>query len=474
MKKIQLITSYWVFNLMIIMGIGNSSCQQQPTALELQEMDVFLTLTDGSKKLAKDNNGWEAFATDAEVIAIDADVTYQIMDGFGFAVTGGSATHLMAMSQSARQKLLQELFGRGPGQMGLSMIRISIGASDLDAEVFSYVDTPDQSLNSFSLGRDTVTLIPLLKEILMINPDLGIMASPWSPPVWMKSNQRSIGGSLLPEYYRLYADYFVKYLQTMESSGITIDWITPQNEPLHDGNNPSLYMTAAEQTTFIKEGLGPAFEAAALSTRILVYDHNADRPDYPLTILDDPEAKKYVYGSAFHLYGGQVAALGQVHDQHPDRHIYFTEQWYGAPGDFGGDFSWHVREVVIGAVNNWSKGVIEWNLTSNPTLTPHTPGGCTQCLGAITLDGDQITRNAGYYAIGHAAAFVPPGSQRINTTNVVDCSQVAFLTPDDDVVLIVQNNSDKNKRINVIQGSVSGSYGLAEGAVATLRWKRSN
>ena len=172
------------------------------------------------------------------------------------------------------------------------------------------------------------------------------MGSPWSPPAWMKSNRKSIGGSLKPEFYGAYAKYFVKYIQGMKAEGIRIDAITVQNEPLHPGNNPSLLMQAPEQAKFIRNHLGPAFKQAGLNTKIIIYDHNCDRPDYPISILNDADARKYVDGTAFHLYAGKIDAVSAVHEAHPDKNLYFTEQWIGAPGNLRGDLAWHTRELI--------------------------------------------------------------------------------------------------------------------------------
>ncbi len=237
----------------------------------------------------------------------------------------------------------------------------------------------DVNLANFNLSKDTVDVIPLLKEILLINPNIKIMGSPWSAPVWMKDNASSIGGSLQPQYYSVYAQYFVKYIQAMRAKGITIDAITPQNEPQHGGNNPSMVMSATQQADFIKNHLGPAFQAASLSSKIIIWDHNCDNPNYPITILNDPAAKQYVNGSAFHLYNGDISALSTVHAAHPDKHLYFTEQWTAGSGSFNGDLKWHLRNVIIGSMRNWSKVALEWNLASDGSYNPHTPGGCTEC-----------------------------------------------------------------------------------------------
>jgi glucosylceramidase len=311
-------------------------------------------------------------------------------------------------------------------------------------------------------------LIPVLKQILMINPALKILGSPWSPPTWMKSNGNSKGGSLKLEYYDAYARYFVKYIQGMQKAGIRIDAITIQNEPLHPGNNPSLLMLPAEQALFIKQNLGPAFKAAGIKTKIILYDHNADRPDYPITVLNDPEARKYVDGSAFHLYAGSISALSDVHKAYPDKNLYFTEQWIGAPGNLKSDLVWHVRELIIGATRNWSRTVLQWNLAADPQQNPHTPGGCDQCLGALTINGNTVKRNPAYYNIAVASKFVRPGSVRIESDFPKSLPNVAFKTPDGHIVLLVLNDSQSTQRFSIESQGKQASTVLTAGAVGTF------
>ncbi|MEN9685451.1 MAG: hypothetical protein RLZZ28_1237, partial [Bacteroidota bacterium] len=265
------------------------------------------------------------------VINTDDSKKFQTIDGFGFALTGGSAMHLMKMQQDARTALLKKLFATNADNIGTSYLRISMGASDLDEAPFSYDDLPaeetDPELKKFNLGKDKKYLLPVLKEILQINPAIKIMASPWSPPVWMKTNGDTRGGNLILAYYPVYARYFVRYIQEMKKQGIRIDAVTLQNEPLHTGNNPSMQFLAEEEAVFVKSHLGPAFQAARINTKIIVYDHNADKPEYPISILNDAEARKYIDGSAFHLYAGKIEALSKVQEAHPDKNLYFTEQW---------------------------------------------------------------------------------------------------------------------------------------------------
>ena len=406
-------------------------------------------------------------------IEIDSTITYQTVDGFGYTLTGGSAYHINRLSAAQKSSLLQELFGNSETSIGISYLRVSIGASDLNAEVFSYDDMPagqtDVNLTNFNLSKDTVDVIPLLKEIVLINPNIRIMGSPWSAPVWMKDNGSSIGGSLQPQYYSVYAQYFVKYIQAMRAKGITIDAITPQNEPQHGGNNPSMVMSAAQQADFIKNHLGPAFQAASLTTKIIIWDHNCDNPSYPITILNDPAAKQYVNGSAFHLYNGDISALSTVHAAHPDKHLYFTEQWTAGSGSFSGDLKWHVRNVIVGSMRNWSKVAFEWNLASDGSYNPHTPGGCTECKGALTLDG-AINRNVAYYIVAHASKFVLPGSVRIESNNAATIFNAAFKTPDGKKVLIAINDGTTAATFNIkFKGQIAVAT-LAAGAAATYIW----
>jgi glucosylceramidase len=406
-------------------------------------------------------------------INVDPNSTYQEIDGFGFSLTGGSAFHLNNMSSTERSKVLNDLFSLDG--IGVSYLRVSIGASDLDAEVFSYNDLKpgetDLNLDRFSINKDKENLIPILKEILAINPAIKIMGSPWSAPIWMKTNNNSIGGSLKLEYYSVYANYFVKYLKAYQSEGITIDAITIQNEPLHDGNNPSMYMKAVDQAEFVKNHLGPAFETANIKTKIIVWDHNADNTSYPITIFNDSEANKYIDGSAFHLYNGSINNLSTVHNAFPDKNLYFTEQWVGVNSEFKDNLLWHTKELIIGATRNWCKTVLEWNLASNSKLEIHTPGGCTECLGALTIDGNNVKKNSAYYIIAHASKLVRPGSKRISSTNSTDLPNVAFKTPNDEIVVIVVNNAaiDKSFNINVLNEPVTTS--LKAGSVGTYVWK---
>jgi len=440
------------------------------------DITAWITSPNGGVLFTKSNSqlNFNTSSNYDPVIFADTTLAYQTIDGFGNCLTGGSAILLNKMTPESRASLLRELFATDGNNIGISYLRISIGASDLSDRVFSYDDMPsgqtDIALDHFSIDVEKTDLIPVLKEILDINPSIKIMGSPWSAPVWMKTNNSSIGGSLKPEYYDAYARYFVKYVQAMKAEGITIDAITIQNEPLYGGNNPSMLMNASEQGKFIKENLGPAFSSAAIATKIIVYDHNADRPDYPLAILGDPQAAVYVDGSAFHLYGGSINALSGVHDAFPGKNLYFTEQWVGAPGNMANDLSWHIEQLIIGGTRNWCRVVLDWNLASDPKNDPHTDGGCTECLGTVTLNGDFVTRNPAYYILAHASKFVRPGSVRVSSNTPSNLPNVIFKTPEGKKVMIVLNTSSSLKNFNLMFNGKYAALSLQAGAAGTYIW----
>ena len=441
----------------------------------VNDVEMWFTTANRDYLLQKSNSilSFSSSSNSFPNIEVDTIQTFQSVDGFGYTLTGGSASLINKMSVSAKANLLQELFGNNTNSIGISYLRISIGASDLNASVFSYDDLlggeTDMNLDKFDFSLDKDDLIPLLKEIIKINPNIKILGSPWSPPVWMKDNGSTKGGNLKTEYYGVYANYFVKYVQKMKQEGITIDAITIQNEPLNPNNNPSLSMSAIQQATFIKNNLGPAFQKASIKTKIIVWDHNCDNANYPIAILDDPVAKAFIDGSAFHLYGGNINALSTVRNAHKDKNLYFTEQWTSSKGDFGGDFMWHLKNVIIGSMKNWSKNALEWNLANDSNFEPHTQGGCTECKGALTI-GSTVERNVAYYIIAQISKFVPQNSVRIGTTEVANLQNVAFKTPSGKKVMIVLNEASQPTTFNIKSNNKFVNITLPAMSAGTFIW----
>lgn len=456
-----------------------------PASLRSQERgDVQLWLTNADKSaLFELQRPFPRFTKGAShgpaqepTIEINDHQKFQTIDGFGFALTGGSAQHLAHMDAAKRAALLQELFGVNGRNIGISYLRISIGSSDLNDHVYSYDDMPagqtDAELAKFSLAPDRAELLPVLKEILAINPKIEILGSPWSAPAWMKTNDNSKGGELKPEYYPTYAKYFVKYIQGMKAEGIQITAITIQNEPLNEKNTPSMLMPAEEEARFIKDDLGPAFKAAGIRTKIILYDHNCNVPEYALSILKDSRASRYVDGSGFHLYEGQIEAMSQVHDAFPRKNLYFTEYMAVEPTESARiSIAKPVEGTFIGALRNWSRNVLLWNLAANSKFEPHTDnGGCPICQGAVTIDGNEVTRNLAYYAMAHFSKFVRPGSVRIGSNSPATLPNVAFEAPGGKTVLIVANDGKAGQVFHVRYHGRSLETTLNEGAVGTYVW----
>jgi len=413
-------------------------------------------------------------------ISIDTAIKYQTMEGFGAALTGSSAYLIdEKMDAGQREALLKSLFDTEEG-IGISYLRLTIGASDFSLFDYTYDDMPsgetDFDLQHFSLDHDREDIIPVLKEILQISPEIQIMGSPWSPPAWMKTNGNLKGGRLKTNCYSVYADYFVKYIQEMAIEGITIAAITPQNEPLHfTAGYPCMEMQPTEQLDFIKNHLGPKFQAQGINASIIIYDHNWDNTNYAISILNDPVASGFISGSAYHAYSGEVSAMTTVHNAHPDKNLYFTEISGGAwATDFGSNLMWNMQNIFIGTTLNWSKNVLLWNLALDQNWGPQN-NGCTNCRGVVTINtpSGQVTNNVEYYSIGHFSKFVKPGSVRISANvsqSLTNTGAVAFQNMDGSKALIVCNYSNQDQSFSVKQGKNNFSYSITPQSVVTIVW----
>lgn len=413
-------------------------------------------------------------------ITIDSTITYQTIEGFGAALTGSSAYNInQRMSAVNKQTAINMLFDKEDG-IGISYIRLTMGASDFSISDFTYDDMPagetDEDLSEFTLQKDKVDVIPVLKEILAIAPEISIMGSPWSPPAWMKTNGNLKGGKLKPEAYQVYADYFVKYIQSMKEEGITVSSVTIQNEPLYfTAAYPCMEMQAEEQLSFIKNNLGPTFESNSIASKIIIYDHNWDNTEYAISILNDPDARKYVAGSAFHAYAGNVSAMNIVHNAHPDKDLYFTEiSGGGWATDFGDNLVWNMRNIFIGTTKNWSKVALLWNLVLDQNSKP-TNNGCSDCRGVITNNTitEALEYNVEYYSIGHMSKFVRPGAVRISTKldqSLLNTEGVAFQNTDGSKVLVLCSYHSAYQTFTIRQGAKYVNYSIAPKAVVSIVW----
>lgn len=413
-------------------------------------------------------------------IEINPGQRFQEMVGFGASITDSSAWVIQNyLSAGQRDELLRELFGRDGNGIGLSFARLTIGASDFSRHHYSLDDPPDgqpdPQLRHFSIEPNRADVIPVTRAALAINPELKVMASPWSAPGWMKSGGSLIRGTLLPEYYDAFARYFARYVDAYAAEGIPIFALTVQNEPDYEPwDYPGMRLNAPARLRFIRDHLGPLLARRANPPLIFDWDHNWDKPAEPMEVLADPVARQYVGGVAWHCYGGHVSAQSRVHDAHPDKDVYHTEC---SGGDWepvrSGGLPLQMRRIVIGATRHWARGVLFWNLALDENRGPYT-GGCPTCRGVVAIDSQngRITRTDEYYALAHASRFVRPGAHRIASTETgSDIDNVAFRNADDgSIVLLVSNSAKEARRFSVASGGSSFRYELPPSSVATFLW----
>lgn len=476
--------------LLILTLCFSASCEKTGSD---DNITIYVTTNNGSQNLDKQtiefsNNSNMSSTT----IMLDPTTRYQTMDGFGAAITGSTAFNLLQMTQENRIKFLKDTFSPTEG-LGHSYVRISIGCSDFSLSEYSLCDTP--GIENFGLtSEETDYVIPVLKEILEINPELKIMGSPWTPPQWMKVNNLTdlqpffswTSGQLNPAYYSDYATYFVKWIKAMNQNGINIYSVTPQNEPLNRGNSASLYMGWEEQYEFLQNHLVPQFKKASLNTKIYLFDHNynydniADQKGYPMNIYDAGIDSEMVAGAAYHNYGGDKSELLKVQSRYPEREMVFTETSIGTWND-GHNLEKRLiddmREVALGTVNNGCKAVIVWNLMLDSERGPNREGGCQTCYGAVDIDISDystITRNSHYYIISHLSSVVKPGAVRIGTSGLSDPGIIhsAFENSDGTYAVVLLNSAPDSKSITLDDGNKHFTYEVPAGSVASYQWKK--
>jgi len=369
---------------------------------------------------------------------------------------------------------MRELFSNDG--LNLSFTRLTIGASDFSQTHYSLNDVPkgqtDVGLKNFNLDAMPKSVLPIIKAAKQINPQLKIMATPWSAPGWMKTTDSLIGGSLKPEFYQANADYLVKYSQEMRKNGINIDFLSIQNEPHYTGADyPGMLVKHDERAKFVKENLGPALAKMDNAPKILEWDHNWNEPDEPRKVLEDKDAAKYIDGIGWHCYGGSPDTQGKLHDQFPDKDTYFTEcsggEW---AKNWSTDMQWQSKNLIIETTRNWAKGVLLWNLALDEKFGPHL-GGCGDCRGVVTINSQtgEITRNMEYYVLGHISKFVQIGAKRIaSNSGQNDVYNVAFENPDGSIAVIMVNMSKNTQKISLELSQKYYNFEIPKAALQTI------
>jgi glucosylceramidase len=440
-----------------------------------ETVSVWMTTSDRSRLLQP--QGAATFGPDtgtAQVVDVNEGTLYQPIDGFGASLTESSAVVINGMSASSRQTLLNNLFSRNGSGIGLSILRQPMGASDFAASGNYSYDNTCCDVNDFNLSRDTQAIIPILKQIRTINPNIFIKGVPWSAPGWMKTTGSMNGGKLQTQYYGAFAQYFVRWIQAYQAQGLPIWAIAPQNEPMHETTGyPTMKMEATEQAAFIKNNLGPALQSAGLgSVKIIALDHNWSLIAYPRTILQDPVANPFVAGTGWHCYSAGLPNQTTLHNEFPTKAMWHTEcsdgGWVGG-GTWAGNFDRGMREMAIDVIRHWAQGVMKWNLALNASNGP-TNGGCTNCYGTVTVNGSTVTYNAEYYFLGHVSKFVDRGARRIQSNEVGTIKNVAFRNPNGGKVLVAYNTGTGSASFRVRWAGQSFTYTLPGRAAATFTW----
>lgn len=423
-------------------------------------------------------------STDDAIILRPNSVNQEI-DGFGYAITYASCYNLLKMPQEARKQLLRQTFSPTDGY-GVSYVRISIGCNDFSSREYTLCDefNEDDLLGNFSLQTDeTLYIIPILKEILALNPALKIIAAPWTPPRWMKYHEERgespigvglgdwTGGRLRHNYYKAYGEYFAKFVQAMDKNGVTIYAVSPQNEPLNWGNSASMYMPYTDMADFVSQGLAPALKQAGLTTKIYIYDHNYDydeskglnQHNYPLHVYErmgsDFEGEELVVGACYHNYGGKIDDIKNdvIFGDRQDKELIFTEASIGEWNDgrnLDARLAYDMNELVISTTLNRFKASLVWNFMLDTNKSPYRPGGCSTCYGAVDLDASNLsdyTLNSHYYIMAHASDAVKPGAKRIDTEGwwKNGVSYAAFVNPDNTTAILISNQGSRKVDVKV-------------------------
>ena len=441
----------------------------------------WVTFTDKSKLLAAHTPTQFGQHKPLKInIEVNSQIKYQEMVGFGANITDASAWLIQnKLSESAKQKLLQDLFGPSPGA-GFSFTRLTMGASDFSMHHYSLNDTApgtrDDALRNFSLAPMKADVLPILKWAMRINPQLKVMASPWSAPAWMKTTDSLIKGTLRPDAYGAFAKYLNQFADELLLEGIQLHAITLQNEPHFEPDDyPGMRLMPEMRAQLISDHVGPLFAKRKEKIRLLDWDHNWDDVQSPLAVLANEKARPYIAGVAWHCYGGEVQAQAQVHAAYPDKETYFTEcsggEW---KPHWEETLPWYMKHLIIGTTRNWAKGVLLWNLALDENHGPHL-GGCKDCRGVVTINSvtGEVTKNFDYYALAHASRFVRQGASRIESSfGAEGIETVAFQNADDrSIALIVLNGANENRQFSIQYKGKLVAYELPAASVMTLTWQ---
>ena len=441
------------------------------------KLKIYVTSKDDSSKRISLSPVEELSKDTAKIkskITIEPKNQRQEILGFGGSFTEASSSIYKALDEEKKEEIIESYFGENGNKY--SMARTHINSCDFSLGNYAHVeDENDLELKTFSLERNKISLIPMINDALKKRKNkIRIMASPWSPPAWMKTTgEMNFGGKLKSEYRDTWADYYCKFIENCEKENVPIWGLSIQNEPEAKQTWDSCLYTAEEERDFIKNHLGPSLKKHNLLDRkVIIWDHNRDvMVESARTVLSDPDAAKYVWGTGFHWYcGNHFDNVQKVHDEFPDKQLIFTEGCQeGGPHIGSWDLGERYATSIINDLNRWTVAWIDWNLILNEQGGPNHVGN--YCSAPIIVDtrSQDLLYQSSYYYIGHFSRFILPGDKIINSKNTNDKIDVLSSINDQNIVnTVIQNKNESCVEINYNRGNVNSVFSIPERSIVTV------
>jgi len=391
-----------------------------------------------------DNDGRENF-----LVCLFPEIEYQEIKGFGGAFTEASSTTLDKLSKKNREKIIKLYFDKDEG-IAYNIGRVHINSCDFSLENYTCVEENDDTLSTFNIERDKSSIIPMIKDAMKYCK-IHIFASPWSPPSYMKTNgEMNNGGKLKKEYYELWSEYYVKFIESYRNEGIDVYGITVQNEAHATQIWDSCIYTAEEERDFVKNHLGEKMRK--INTKIMFWDHNKERViKRAKVMMQDPECAKYIHGIAIHWYSGDhFEQLEMFNKLYPDMDIVFSEgcHEYGRGYMDTVEIGEKYAHDMIGNFNNYCNAFCDWNLLLNTDGGPNHAGNFSDAPIMADTENDTFYIHDSYYYIGHFSKYVKTGAKRIGNSKYNDKIElVSFKNPDGSIVSVVLNRTEDEKKI---------------------------
>jgi glucosylceramidase len=414
----------------------------------------------------------KAVADSAHVISVDRSREYQSVLGFGAAFTDAACFTFDRLDPSTRQELFKTLFD--PSRLGLSVSRICMGSSDYSTKEYSYCEglDPDPEMKRFSIEHDRQYILPILREARKANPDMWILASPWSPPAWMKPNKSMLGGAMRRSSLAPYAYYFEKFLDAYAAEGVRINSVTPQNEidTEQDGRMPACCWPQEYEIEFVRDHLGPRMAKSANPANIWILDHNYNLWGRVVCELEDPGARKFIKGVAWHGYVGKPEQMMNVKRVFPDIEMFWTE---GGPDGEGTTYAtewakW--ADTFTGILRNQARSIIAWNYALDENGNPNI--GPFNCAGLVTIDRKtrEISYSGQLWAFHHFSGHIRRNARIVESSGNSDVKHVVAKNPGGDFVAVLTNTGAEPRSVQLTVGGASVRADLAADSVTTLAW----